>query len=67
MRPPLFSHLPADLSTLIDVLVIPKRVTPRFSDLTPEEVSDLFLSVQSISRVVEKEYRAGSAESLLRK
>ncbi|KAL8281529.1 hypothetical protein RQP46_006213 [Phenoliferia psychrophenolica] len=41
------------------VLVIPKRVTPRFGDLTPEEVCDLFLSVQTISRVVEKEYNAG--------
>ncbi|GAA5973760.1 hypothetical protein JCM11641_005122 [Rhodosporidiobolus odoratus] len=40
------------------VLVVPTRVTPRLKDLTPEEVGDLFASVQQISRVIEKEYRA---------
>jgi bis(5'-adenosyl)-triphosphatase len=42
------------------VLVIPRRVTQRFSDLTPEEVSDLFGSVQEIGKVVEKVYGASS-------
>ncbi|KAK4702964.1 bis(5'-adenosyl)-triphosphatase, partial [Phenoliferia sp. Uapishka_3] len=42
------------------VLVIPKRIIPRFGDLTTEEVSDLFLSVQTISRVIESEYKAAS-------
>lgn len=41
-----------------DVLVIPRRVAPRFRDLTPDEVTDLFLSVHQISRVIEKEYKA---------
>ncbi|GAA5996865.1 bis(5'-adenosyl)-triphosphatase [Rhodotorula paludigena] len=40
------------------VLVIPQRVAPRFRDLTPDEVTDLFLSVHQISRVIEKEYKA---------
>lgn len=46
------------------MLVIPKRVIPRFGDLTAEEVADLMLSVQAISRVVEREYRAGCVLSV---
>ncbi|KAM0754618.1 HIT-like protein, partial [Meredithblackwellia eburnea MCA 4105] len=42
------------------VLVIPKRVVPRFGDLTPDELTDLFKSVQIIGRVIEKEYAAGA-------
>lgn len=42
------------------VLVIPKRVIARFNDLTTDEVTDLFLSVQRITRVLEREYRAGA-------
>lgn len=34
------------------VLVIPKRVVPRLSELKEEEVTDLFLSVQRIAHVV---------------
>ncbi|GAA5964434.1 hypothetical protein JCM21900_005743 [Sporobolomyces salmonicolor] len=40
------------------VLVIPRRVVPRFRDLTPQEVSDLFLSVHQVSKVIETEYKA---------
>ncbi|GAA5850906.1 hypothetical protein JCM8547_009128 [Rhodosporidiobolus lusitaniae] len=40
------------------VLVVPTRVIPRFADLTPDEVSDLFSSVHAISKVIEKEYKA---------
>ncbi|BGP37177.1 Dinucleoside triphosphate hydrolase [Rhodotorula kratochvilovae] len=40
------------------VLVIPRRVTPRFRDLTTEEVTDLFQSVHQISRIIEQEYKA---------
>ncbi|KAK4049443.1 Dinucleoside triphosphate hydrolase [Microbotryomycetes sp. JL201] len=40
------------------VLVIPKRVVPRFRDLTPAEVADLFASTHQISLVIEKEYKA---------
>ena len=40
------------------VLVCPRRVTPRLSDLTSDEISDLFLTVQRVSRVVERVYRA---------
>ncbi len=42
------------------VLVCPTRVVQRFADLTPEEVTSLFLSAQLIGKVVEKEYRAES-------
>eukprot|EP01104_Vermistella_antarctica_P010158 TRINITY_DN2680_c2_g1_i1.p1 TRINITY_DN2680_c2_g1~~TRINITY_DN2680_c2_g1_i1.p1 ORF type:complete len:168 (+),score=36.54 TRINITY_DN2680_c2_g1_i1:78-506(+) len=38
------------------VLVIPTRVVRRFHDLTEDEVSDLFASVQKVSRVLQKEY-----------
>ena len=40
------------------VLVCPRRVTSRLSDLTIEEVSDLFLTVQRVSQVVERVYGA---------
>ncbi|SCZ92483.1 BZ3500_MvSof-1268-A1-R1_Chr5-2g07901 [Microbotryum saponariae] len=43
-----------------DVLVIPKRVVPRFGELTADETTDLFLSVQQVARVIEKEYKAQS-------
>ncbi|KYQ92451.1 hypothetical protein DLAC_06433 [Tieghemostelium lacteum] len=39
------------------VLVCPKRVVPRFCDLTGEEVKDLWLSAQKISTVIEKHYK----------
>lgn len=42
----------------LDVLVIPSRVTSRLSDLSPSECSDLFLSVQTVSRALEKRYDA---------
>ncbi|XP_063283660.1 bis(5'-adenosyl)-triphosphatase [Pelobates fuscus] len=35
------------------VLVCPIRSTKRFRDLSPEEVSDLFLTVQKVANVVE--------------
>ena len=41
-----------------DVLVIPKRVAPRIGDLLPDEVSDLFLTVQRVSKVIEAVYKA---------
>lgn len=40
------------------MLIIPKRVVPRFRDLTGEEVTDLFKSVHAISKVIEKEFKA---------
>ena len=40
------------------VLVCPRRPIPRFSDLTQPEVTDLFLTVQRVSRVVEQVYGA---------
>lgn len=39
-----------------DVLIIPQRVVPRLSDLRPEEVSDLFLTVQHVGRVLEQTF-----------
>ncbi|XP_056379692.1 bis(5'-adenosyl)-triphosphatase [Hyla sarda] len=38
------------------VLVCPLRPVKRFKDLMPEEVSDLFSTVQSVSTVVEKHF-----------
>ena len=40
------------------VLVSPRRVVPRLCDLSHDEVTDLFLTVQNISRVVERVYGA---------
>ncbi|KAK8218921.1 HIT-like domain-containing protein [Phyllosticta capitalensis] len=40
------------------VLVCPRRVVPRLSQLSPAEVSDLFLTVQRVSRMVERVYAA---------
>lgn len=42
------------------VLVIPQRVVPRFKDLTPEEVQDLFLSTQEVGKVIESQYEAAA-------
>ena len=36
------------------VLVSSKRVAPRFADLTPEEVSDLWLLAQKVGKVAER-------------
>ena len=38
------------------VLVCPKRVTARFTDLEPNEVQELFSAVHTVSRVVERHH-----------
>ncbi|KAH0608614.1 uncharacterized protein H6S33_001748 [Morchella sextelata] len=40
------------------VLVCPNRVVPRLKDLSTEEVTDLFLTVQKIGKAVERIYKA---------
>ncbi|KAH6612044.1 HIT-like domain-containing protein [Boeremia exigua] len=42
------------------VLVSPRRIVPRFNDLTSAEVQDLFLTVQHVSRMVERVFAASS-------
>ncbi|KAL7419678.1 Dinucleoside triphosphate hydrolase [Cryptotrichosporon argae] len=42
------------------VLVIPVRPVPRLTDLSPSEVSDLFLSVQTVGRALEAAYGAAA-------
>jgi bis(5'-adenosyl)-triphosphatase len=42
------------------VLVSPRRVVPRFNDLSAAEVQDLFLTVQRVSRMVERVFAASS-------
>ncbi|EPS28212.1 hypothetical protein PDE_03158 [Penicillium oxalicum 114-2] len=42
------------------VLVSPRRVVPRVSDLTPAETSDLFLTVRRVGRMIEQYYGAAS-------
>lgn len=42
------------------VLVSPRRVVPRFSDLSHAEVVDLFVTVQRVARVIERVYDATS-------
>ncbi|KAI9365475.1 Bis-tetraphosphatase [Zopfochytrium polystomum] len=45
------------------VLIVPRRVVPRFAALSHEEVSDLFLSAHRVAPVVEKVF-GGSSLSL---
>jgi bis(5'-adenosyl)-triphosphatase len=40
------------------VLVSPLRIVPRFSDLTPDEVTDLFKTAQKISKTLERVFDA---------
>ncbi|XP_048879025.1 bis(5'-adenosyl)-triphosphatase isoform X1 [Brienomyrus brachyistius] len=42
------------------VLVCPVRVVERFRDLRPEEVADLFKTVQRVADVVERHFQATS-------
>ncbi|KAF2714245.1 HIT-like protein [Pleomassaria siparia CBS 279.74] len=42
------------------VLVSPRRIVPRLHDLSPAEVQDLFLTVQRVSRMVERVFAATS-------
>lgn len=42
------------------VLVSPRRVVPRLADLTHDEVTDLFLTVQRVSKLIERVYNATS-------
>ncbi|MCJ1358972.1 MAG: hypothetical protein MMC33_008972 [Icmadophila ericetorum] len=42
------------------VLVSPLRSVPRLSDLSTEEVSDLFLTVQRVGRMIERVHKASS-------
>ncbi|MCJ1390006.1 hypothetical protein MMC18_002864 [Xylographa bjoerkii] len=42
------------------VLVSPRRVVPRLSDLSHDEVVDLFLTVQKVGRMIERVYKASS-------
>ncbi|KAG0058566.1 hypothetical protein BGZ89_001168 [Linnemannia elongata] len=45
---------------LVNLKPILPRNVPRFLDLSPEEVSDMFQSAQRIGKVIEKEYDATS-------
>ncbi|KAJ9669774.1 Dinucleoside triphosphate hydrolase [Coniosporium apollinis] len=40
------------------VLISPHRRVPRLRDLTPAEISDLFLTVQRVSRMIERVFNA---------
>ncbi|WVR04006.1 hypothetical protein IAU60_001005 [Kwoniella sp. DSM 27419] len=40
------------------VLICPRRVVPRLADLEAKEVTDLFLAVQHVGRVLEGVYKA---------
>jgi bis(5'-adenosyl)-triphosphatase len=42
------------------VLVCPRRTVPRFNDLTSSEVTDLFLTAQRVSRMVERVFHASA-------
>eukprot|EP00004_Rigifila_ramosa_P020207 TRINITY_DN5231_c0_g1_i2.p1 TRINITY_DN5231_c0_g1~~TRINITY_DN5231_c0_g1_i2.p1 ORF type:complete len:124 (+),score=20.94 TRINITY_DN5231_c0_g1_i2:74-445(+) len=42
------------------VLVSPLRLVERFAELTPNEVSDLWLSAQQIGQVVQREFNGTS-------
>lgn len=40
------------------VLVCPQRVVPRFSELRADEVTDLFMTVQRVARMLERTFKA---------
>ena len=40
------------------ILVCPRRVVPRYSQLTIPETTDLFLTVRKVSRMLERVYKA---------
>ncbi|KAL2832915.1 HIT-like domain-containing protein [Aspergillus cavernicola] len=42
------------------VLISPRRVVSRVSDLTPPETADLFLTVRRVGRMIERVYGASS-------
>ena len=42
------------------VLVSPRRVAPRLSDLSQSEVMDLFITVQRVGKMIERVYGASS-------
>ncbi|KAJ4359999.1 Dinucleoside triphosphate hydrolase [Didymosphaeria variabile] len=42
------------------VLVSPRRIVPRFNDLSAAEVQDLFLTVQRVSRTIERVFDASA-------
>ncbi|KAF2637485.1 HIT-like protein [Massarina eburnea CBS 473.64] len=42
------------------VLVSPRRIVPRFNDLSAAEVQDLFMTVQRVSRTIERVYHASA-------
>ena len=42
------------------VLVSPRRVVPRLAELTQDEVTDLFLTVQRVGRMIERVYNASA-------
>lgn len=42
------------------ILISPIRSVPRYSGLSPAEISDLFLTVRRVSRMVERVYKATS-------
>lgn len=42
------------------VLVSPRRVVPRLSDLSQDEIADLFVTVQRVGRMVERVFKASS-------
>ncbi|KAF9893783.1 hypothetical protein FE257_009953 [Aspergillus nanangensis] len=42
------------------VLVSPRRIVPRVTDLTPNETTDLFLTVRRVARMIERVYGATS-------
>lgn len=42
------------------VLISPLRVVPRLSDLSPDEVTDLFRTVQNVGRMVERVFQASA-------
>ena len=47
-----------DQSLTKDVLVLPRRVVPRLSELEMNEINDLFQSVQAVGKAVERAYKA---------
>lgn len=49
----------------LDVLVAPKRVVEKFTDLSSDEVKDLFLVAQKVQKVIEQVHNTNSSSIVI--
>ncbi|XP_047123280.1 bis(5'-adenosyl)-triphosphatase [Hydra vulgaris] len=57
-----FSYAFVNIKPVVNghILVAPQRCVERFADLNSDEISDLFLTTQTVSKIVQKHFNATS-------